>query len=33
MMVSREEILDDSIIAGVQTPKTQEDGEETGTPE
>ena len=33
MMVSREEILDDSIMAGVWTPKTWEDGEEIGTPE
>ena len=32
-MASREEILDDSIMAGVQTPKIWEDGEETGTPE
>ena len=31
-MASREEILDDSTIAGVQTPKIQENRDKIGTP-
>ena len=33
MIITREEILNDNIKAGVRTPETQEDKEETGTPE